>query len=68
MSATKYRHRRRSLPMQKSLERRSPMSLLHWTLGEHQSASKERARVTALRASGSKSSMTILVNRCALSG
>jgi hypothetical protein len=42
--------------------------LPHWTLGEHQSANKKRGRVEALRASGSKSSMTILVNRCALSG
>ena len=68
MSATKYRHRRRSLPMQKLLERRSPMSLLHWTLGEHQSALKKRCRVKARHVSASKSFMTILANPCELSG
>ena len=42
MSATKYRLQRRSLPTQKSRERRSLMSLPHWTLGEHRSANKKR--------------------------
>ena len=68
MSATKYRHRRRSLQMQKLLERSSPMSLLHWTLGEHQSALKKRCRVKARHVSASKSFMTILANPCELSG
>jgi len=44
------------------------MSLPHWTLAEHQSGRKTRWRVKAHRVSVSKSSMTILANRCALSG
>ena len=68
MSAMKYRLRRRSSPMQKSPERHSLMSLLHWTLGEHQSARKGRCRVKARHVSGSKLSMTILANPYELSG